>query len=156
MTGVQTCALPIFENPKAEVWASDMSEAALEVARGNAGKSGVRFLQGSWYGALPPDAPKFDLILSNPPYIDPESPYLSDLTYEPQTALVSGNHGMDDLKAIAEGAAAHLAPGGCLMVEHGFDQGEACRKVFTEAGLSDAETLKDLGGNDRVTRGRLR
>lgn len=156
-TGSGCIAITVaLENPKAEVWASDRSEAALEVARGNAGKSGVRFLQGGWYKALPPDAPKFDLILSNPPYIDPESPYLSDLTYEPQTALVSGNHGMDDLREIAEGAAAHLAPGGCLMVEHGFDQGEACRKVFTEAGLSDAETLKDLGGNDRVTRGRLR
>ena len=142
-TGSGCIAITVaLENPKAEVWASDRSEAALEVARGNAGKSGVRFLQGSWYKALPPDAPKFDLILSNPPYIDPESPYLSDLTYEPQTALVSGNHGMDDLREIAEGAAAHLAPGGCLMVEHGFDQGEACRKVFTEAGLSDAETLK--------------
>ena len=152
-TGSGCIAITVaLENPKAEVWASDRSEAALEVARGNAGKSGVRFLQGSWYKALPPDAPKFDLILSNPPYIDPESPYLSDLTYEPQTALVSGNHGMDDLREIAEGAAAHLAPGGCLMVEHGFDQGEACRKVFTEAGLSDAETLKDLGGNDRDAR----
>ena len=106
--------------------------------------------------AIASDAPLFVLILYNAPYIAPASLSLSDLTYEPQTALVSGNHGMDDLREIAEGAAAHLAPGGCLMVEHGFDQGEACRKVFTEAGLSDAETLKDLGGNDRVTRGRLR
>lgn len=141
------------ENPRARVWASDVSEAALEVARENARGTDVRFLSGAWFGAVPEGA-EFDLIVSNPPYIAESSPYMKDLAREPRGALVSGEDGLDDLREIIARAPAFLAPAGWLAVEHGFDQGEACRALFEAAGFAQVRTLKDLGENDRVTLGR--
>ena len=139
----------------AEVTALDISKDALEVARVNAESLGanVHFLQSNWLNAVPAEA-RFDVIVSNPPYVAEESPYMSDLSYEPRGALVSGEEGLDDLVKIAEQAPAFLTAGGWIAVEHGFDQGEACRGLFLQAGLSSVQTIKDLGNNDRVTIGR--
>ena len=144
-----------LECPGAEVWACDVSEGALRVARENAGDSGVRFFQSSWFESVPAGAGPFDLILSNPPYVAASSPYLRDLGYEPRSALVSGVDGLDDLRVIAAGAPLRLRSGGWIAVEHGFDQGEACRTLFSSAGFSSVRTLRDLGGNDRVTLGQF-
>lgn len=155
-TGSGCIAVTIaLENPMAEVTALDISKDALEVARGNAESLGanVHFLQSNWLNAVPAEA-RFDVIVSNPPYVAEESPYMSDLSYEPRGALVSGEEGLDDLVKIAEQAPAFLTAGGWIAVEHGFDQGEACRGLFLQAGLSSVQTIKDLGNNDRVTIGR--
>ena len=138
-----------------QVTALDVSPEALDVARGNAAAQGasVRFLQSSWLDAVPAGE-QFDIVVSNPPYIAESSPYMKDLSHEPRGALVSGEAGLDDLKEIIARTPSRLAPGGWLAVEHGFDQGAACRALFSAAGFSDVRTLKDLGENDRVTLGR--
>lgn len=142
------------ENPSARVAGCDISEAALRIAAGNAAGTGVTFFKSRWFDQVPEES-RFELIVSNPPYVAESSPYLADLRYEPKGALVSGPEGMDDLTEIIRKAPAFLSSCGWLAVEHGFDQGAACRKLFSEAGFSNVRTLKDLGDNDRVTLGEL-
>jgi len=156
-TGTGAIALAIAtERPLADVTATDASEAALAVAEGNAREAGlpVRFLPGDWYGAVPRE--NFDLVLSNPPYIADGDPHLGqgDLRFEPRSALASGVDGLDAIRAISAGAPRHLAPGGWLLVEHGFDQGAAVRALFVLAGLEQVATERDLEHRDRVTLGR--
>ena len=132
--------------------------AALGVARRNADSLGarVRFIESNWYSAL--DGERFDLIVSNPPYVAPADPHLDqgDLRFEPRSALVGqGGTGLGDLGAIVRGGRAHLRPFGRLLVEHGWDQGAAVRACLSEAGFDGAKTIQDLGGNDRVTVGSL-
>lgn len=143
------------ENPSARVTGCDISEPALRVAAGNAAGTNVIFFKSRWFDQVP-DGSRFELIVSNPPYVAEASPYLADLSYEPKGALVSGPEGMDDLTEIILKAPKFLSPCGWLAVEHGFDQGDPCRRQFSEAGFSDVRTLKDLGGHDRVTLGELR
>lgn len=143
------------ENPTATVCAIDFSAPALVVAQRNAERHGlhhVQFLQGSWFEPLTDDA-RFDVIVSNPPYIDPADPHLSGLTHEPITALTAADHGLADLRHIAEHAATYLNAGGWLLVEHGYDQGALVRAMFEQAGYSAVETFQDYGANDRVTVG---
>lgn len=154
-TGSGAIALALArERPSAAICAVDASVGALAVAQKNAAKLGlgqVRFLLGDWYS--PVRAARFELIVTNPPYIADDDPHLrqGDLRFEPATALASGPDGLDDIRRIAAGAVEHLAPGGWLLVEHGWTQGAAVRAIFTEVGLSDAETACDLEARERVT-----
>jgi release factor glutamine methyltransferase len=156
-TGTGAIALAIAsERPLADVTATDASAGALAVAAGNARDAGlpVRFLPGDWFAAVPRE--QFDLVLSNPPYIADDDPHLQqgDLRFEPRTALASGADGLDAIRAICAGTPAHLAPGGWLLVEHGFEQGAAVRDLFRAAGLEQVATERDLEHRDRVTLGR--
>ena len=137
--------------------ATDCSADALALAQDNARRHGLgpdrlTFRPGTWWQALTPGT-RFDLIVSNPPYIAASDPHLAqgDLRFEPRTALASGPDGLDALRDIASGALNHLRAGGGLMVEHGWDQGEAVRMLFAAAGLTDPCTLRDLAGHERVT-----
>ncbi len=156
-TGTGAIALSLArECPLWQVTATDYSNGALAVARENAqihGLNHVRFLHGSWFDALP-ESETFDLIVSNPPYIDPSDAHLADLTHEPITALVAQEHGLSDLKIIINQALDHLNADGFLVLEHGYDQGQKVRELMLLAGLNDVRTVKDYGGNDRVTLGR--
>lgn len=161
-TGSGCVAISIaLARPHAVVVATDASDAALAVAAGNAralGADNVRLVRGDWYGALgcETDEP-FDAIVSNPPYIAAADPHLvgGDLRAEPAAALSPGGDGLDALRAIIAGAPAHLRPGGWLLVEHGWDQGSAVAALLADAGLVDRVDHHDLGGNHRVSGGRM-
>lgn len=158
-TGSGAIALAIaLERPAAHVVATDASEQALEVARGNAARLGlgnIAFRCGDWYGAIDAGT-TFGLIASNPPYIADDDPHLErgDLRHEPRSALASGRDGLDDIRTIVAGAGRHLVPGGWLLLEHGWTQGAAVRALLAEAGFSEVATERDLEGRDRVTLGR--
>ena len=159
-TGSGAIALAIArERPNARVVATDASAAALGVARGNAlahRLEHVDFRLGSWCAALAGD--RFELIVSNPPYIAEADPHLGqgDLRHEPRSALAAGPDGLDDIRVIVRDAPGHLVDGGWLLVEHGFAQGPAVRALFEAEGLVDVETKRDLEERDRVTLGRRR
>ncbi len=146
-----------LEAPLWQVSAVDLSAEALKLARANAERLGaaVTFCEGSWYRALPP-AERYDLIVSNPPYIAVQDRHLEqgDVRFEPRMALTDGDDGLSCLREIAAGAVERLLPGGWLMLEHGFDQGSAVRTLLLHQGLQAVETLPDLAGLDRVTLGR--
>lgn len=158
-TGSGAIALAIAsERPTARVVATDASEAALAVARRNAQGNdiaNIEFRHGSWLAPLADE--RFDLIASNPPYIENGDPHLveGDLRFEPMSALASGDDGLDDLRTLVSAAPSRLVVGGWLLVEHGWEQGDAVRALFANAGFSDVETIRDLEGRDRVTLGRL-
>lgn len=134
----------------------DLSEAALQVAKANAQILGacVDVLRGCW---LAPCEGPFELIVSNPPYINESDQHLSegDVRFEPHSALVAGDEGLADLAEIVRQATGKLVAGGWLMLEHGFDQGDAVRGLLVDAGFDAVRTERDLGGNDRVTLGQL-
>jgi release factor glutamine methyltransferase len=158
-TGSGAIALALAsERPQVDVTATDLSAAALDMARGNAARNGlarVRFVQGAWFAPL--QGMRFDLIASNPPYIASNDPHLQqgDLRHEPATALASGIDGLDDIRLIVADAGAHLLPGGWLLIEHGWDQGAEIRALFEHAGFEQVHTERDLEQRDRVTRGCL-
>jgi release factor glutamine methyltransferase len=160
-TGSGAIALAIAsERPLAHVLATDASPDALAVARGNAtrlGLANVTFVQGDWYESLPADAGPFDLVASNPPYIVAGDPHLGegDLRFEPACALSPGGDGLAALRVIVAGAPARLAAGGWLIVEHGYDQSDAVRALFAEAGFEAIESRRDLAGIPRIVLGRL-
>lgn len=147
-----------LECPGTEIWAVDLSETALEIARHNAadlGAAQVRFLQGRWFEPLPPEI-RFELVVSNPPYIDPDDPHLAlgDVRHEPRQALVSADGGLKDIALIAEGARQVLVPNGRLMFEHGFDQAAAAAAILANLGYCDIRQHRDLQGHQRVTAAR--
>ena len=157
-TGSGAIALAIAkERPNARVVATDTSPGALEVARRNAMANRVgrvEFREGDWLAPLAGET--FDLIASNPPYIAEGDPHLAegDLRFEPPTALSSGVDGLDAIRRIVLDAPLRLAPGGWLLLEHGWDQGEAVRALLLASGFAEVETARDLEGRDRVTLGR--
>jgi len=159
-TGSGAIALAIAsERPDCRLFATDQSAAALAVARQNAEKlqlENVEFYPGNWFEALPPGI-RFELILSNPPYIPQQDPHLTqgDLVHEPHAALKSGPDGLDAIRLISTGASKHLKPGGGLLLEHGFDQAEAVRGLLAQEGFIHIRTFHDLAGHDRTTEGRL-
>ena len=157
-TGSGAIALAIArERPQAQVIATDASQEALDVARGNARRNGITnvvFRPGDWLAPLGDGA--FDLIASNPPYIAEGDPHLDtgDLRFEPPAALSSGADGLDAIRVIVRDAGAHLHAGGWLLLEHGYDQGEAVRALLHAAGYGELATEHDLEARDRVTLGR--
>ncbi|WP_067102070.1 peptide chain release factor N(5)-glutamine methyltransferase [Marinomonas atlantica] len=159
-TGTGAIALALaYEWPSADVVGIDFQAKAVALAQQNAVKNDIknaRFLKSNWFSALA-DEPLFDVIVSNPPYIDPDDQHLTqgDVRFEPITALVADDHGLADIKQIIDGALQHLIIGGWLMFEHGFDQAKAVQQLFSDKAFKDIATYQDLGGNDRVTVGRL-
>lgn len=156
-TGSGAIALALKANrPVLQVDATDYSADALAVAQINAQRLGLalRFHQGSWIAALPESTARFDLIVSNPPYIAAQDPHLPALAHEPLQALVSGADGLDDLRQIIVQAGAHLQPGGWLLLEHGYDQATAVRRLLELAGLQDVQSRKDLHCIERCSGGR--
>jgi release factor glutamine methyltransferase len=159
-TGSGAIALAIANAaPHILVTATDQSSEALDIAKTNAQllnlETRVQLLQGSWYEALNDDV-RFDIILSNPPYISTLDPHLSqgDLRFEPKSALTDHAGGLTCLEAIIDGAKDHLSPNGLIAVEHGFDQSDAVVDLLKTAGLSDIQTYLDLAGHRRVASGR--
>ena len=154
-TGTGAIALAIAKyRPQVSVIAVDVSEAALEIAQSNAQSlriPNVEFVLGSWFNALVDE--RFDLIVSNPPYIEQDDAHLSqgDLRFEPASALASGPDGLSDIRQIVQDCLVYLKPQGWLMLEHGFNQSQAVTELMAEQGLVDIATIKDLGDNDRVT-----
>lgn len=159
-TGTGAIALALAsERPDCDVTAVDRMPEAVALAQRNATRhaiTNVRILQSDWFSALAGN--QFEMIVSNPPYIDELDPHLSqgDVRFEPLTALVAGDHGMADIKHIIERARAVLMPEGMLLLEHGWQQGTAVRDAFVRAGYHDVETCRDYGDNVRVTLGRWR
>ena len=146
--------------PGAVVTATDLSPAALGIAQQNAARHGarVRFREGDWYAPLGED--RFDLIVSNPPYVVDGDPHLAQngLPFEPQTALTDGVEGGDGLaciRAIVDGAPAHLSSGGWLLMEHGYDQAVQVRELLGVAGFSGVASWRDSAGIERVSGGCL-
>ncbi|EKF74152.1 methyltransferase [Alcanivorax hongdengensis A-11-3] len=143
-----------LEQPGWQVTLVDLSEAALQVAQTNAHELGATVIcqPGSW---LAPCEGRFDLIVSNPPYIEDNDRHLQegDVRFEPRSALVAGQQGLADLATIIQQASDKLVDGGWLLLEHGFEQGEAVRALLADAGFGQVRTETDLGGNDRVTLG---
>lgn len=141
------------ELPSSQVMAVDFCANALQVATQN-GKhlqaDNCQFIQSDWFDDV---AGVFDVIISNPPYIAPDDEHLPSLRAEPVTALVADELGLADIRRIVAGAGRFLASGGLLAVEHGYDQGQAVAKIFTQCGFSDVQTIKDYGNNDRLTLG---
>ncbi len=153
-TGSGAIALAIkHQCPMVSVTAVDASEPALRVARHNAEQLGldITFLHGSWFSPLV--GQRFDLIVSNPPYIAEGDPHLPALRFEPDQALSSGADGLDDIRQIAAQAGAHLAPGGALLLEHGYDQAVAVKHVLIQNNFNDVSTRFDFGGQERCTGG---
>lgn len=151
-TGSGAIAIAVAHaRPDAIVTATDLDAAALAVARANAHTHGVvlECLLGSWWTPL--GGRRFDLVLSNPPYIAADDTHLAALGHEPQHALTPGGDGLDALRTLAAGAALHLQPTGAVILEHGFDQAAAVRTLLHGAGLVAAQTRTDLGGQDRCT-----
>ena len=149
-------------NSKTESWqvvAVDLSLEALKIAKHNAmvnEVADIEFIQSSWYDALSTqDEPLFDVIVSNPPYIDEEDEHLARLVAEPISALSAPNHGLADIEHIVQQSPQHLNIGGLLAIEHGFDQGLAVRQLFLDNRFDSVHTVQDFGGNDRVTLGQL-
>ena len=156
-TGTGAIALALAsERPDCEVTAVDVMPDAVALAQRNVARLGfpnVTVLQSSWFSAL--DNRTFGMIVSNPPYIDEHDPHLTqgDVRFEPLTALVAANEGLADIVHIVTTSRQHLLPGGWLLVEHGWTQGDAVRDVFIAAGYRAVETCRDYGGNDRLTLG---
>ncbi|NTV96503.1 MAG: peptide chain release factor N(5)-glutamine methyltransferase [Thiobacillus sp.] len=144
-----------LERPDWSVCALDLSAKALAVAQANGSRLGaeVEWLESDLFAALPGRV--FDLIVSNPPYIPESDPHLGagDVRYEPRTALASGPDGLDVIRAIVKQAPAHLADGGWLLLEHGYDQGEAVPDLLRAAGYGEVFMARDLAGRARVSGG---
>ncbi|WP_310384827.1 peptide chain release factor N(5)-glutamine methyltransferase [Roseateles sp.] len=154
-TGSGAIALAIKAGcPAARVSAVDLSAAALAVAQGNAQrlKLDVSFQHGDWWQPLA--GQRFEIIVSNPPYIAGGDPHLPALKAEPIGALTPGGDGLSDLRQLIEGAPAHLRPGGWLLLEHGYDQAPAVAEALRLRGFAELDMRRDLGGQPRVSAGR--
>ena len=156
-TGSGAIALAIArERPLCELVATDISAAALAIARDNATRNkvrNIRFVEGVWLAPLTGEL--FNMIVSNPPYVHPDDPHLKqgDLRFEPLSALHSTPDGLTDIRIICDTARQHLYPGGWLLLEHGFDQGPATQACLTELGYQQVQTIKDLAHLPRVPLG---
>ncbi|RJQ47098.1 MAG: peptide chain release factor N(5)-glutamine methyltransferase [Gammaproteobacteria bacterium] len=140
------------ERPHCQFIATDISPAALEVARANAARLNTRnvaFRLGDWFSALQNE--RFDVIVSNPPYVRGNDPHLHDLRFEPQLALVAGADGLQQLRVIAAQARGHFTQGGWLLLEHGYDQAPAMMELLAALGYRNIQDHPDLGGVARVT-----
>lgn len=144
------------ERPDLKVTASDFSDKALIVAKYNAARhktNNVSFVQSCWFAHIP--SAKFDLIISNPPYIDSADLHLSqgDVRFEPKSALIAEEYGLKDIKTLCQNAPDYLKPEATLLIEHGFEQQSAIQSIFNSFFYHNIKTHKDLSGNPRVTSG---
>ena len=142
------------ERPQLSIIAVDQSPAALAIAQANAARHGVQqieFIHSDWFAAVP--AQHFDIVLSNPPYIDPDDPHLQqgDVRFEPRAALVSADKGLHDLTRIADHARHYLADNGLLLLEHGYNQAPALLERLSALNYQHIACHTDLAGNPRVT-----
>jgi release factor glutamine methyltransferase len=156
-TGSGAIALAIKHGcPHASLSAVDTSPDALAVADANARSLGLplTLLAGHWWAPVP--GRRFDLVVSNPPYIAGDDHHLDALQHEPRLALTPGGDGLDSLREIIGGASAHLHDGSWLLLEHGHDQAQDVRALLAAAGLHEVATRRDLGGNERCTGARWR
>ena len=154
-TGSGAIALALAsERRQAAVTAIDRSHEALAVAQGNGERLAlpVRWLQGDWFA--PVAGERFDLVVSNPPYIRADDHHLAALMHEPLSALVAADDGLADLRQLVRTAPEHLLPDGWLLLEHGHDQSEAVRALLATRGFTAVATWQDHGGQDRVSGGR--
>lgn len=154
-TGSGAIALALaVERPAWQLLGIDASAAALAVAADNAQRLGVAnvcFAHGSWFSGL--GGRRFDLVLSNPPYVDARDPGLLELVHEPRQALTPGVDALADLRAIIQAAPQHLRPGGWLALEHGATQAVSVRRELVARGFGGVRSQRDLGGHERVTEG---
>ena len=144
------------ERPQAQVSAIDFSLAALDIARLNADRhklSNIEFYQSDWFAGVP--ATKFDLIISNPPYIAEDDAHLQqgDVRFEPRTALSAPEQGLADIRMIATAARDYLNPGGHLLIEHGYNQQQPVQALFKDLHYAKVQTYSDLSGQPRATYG---
>jgi len=159
-TGTGAIALAIAKyRENAAVIAVDASKPALNIAQQNSQHlsiSNVQFILSDWFSAL--EKNRFDVIVSNPPYIEREDVHLSqgDLRFEPRSALASGDDGLDAIRQIIQHAPAHLNPKGWLMLEHGYNQANVVSDLLKQSGFVEVESILDLAGIQRVTIGQLK
>ncbi|WP_153074118.1 peptide chain release factor N(5)-glutamine methyltransferase [Paraburkholderia bonniea] len=150
--------------PDAQIWAVEYSPEAFAVAARNAARllnrarpgGPVHLRQGDWYNALDDAGWRFDMIVSNPPYIAADDPHLvtGDLRFEPSNALTDHADGLSAIRQIIAGAPAWLAPHGALWIEHGYDQAEAVRTLLTARGFTNVHSQRDLAGIERISGGK--
>lgn len=145
------------ERPNAQVVAVDASLAALEVAKRNAQQhqlTNIEFYQSDWFANVPNTL--FDLVISNPPYIDPEDEHLQqgDVRFEPKSALIADNQGLSDIEIIADKARHYLKPAGHLFIEHGYNQAPQVQAIFNALAYENVQSYRDLSGQFRVTYGK--
>ncbi len=158
-TGTGAIALALANERAAwQVTAVDRVLEAVALAERNRQRlqlNNAKVLSSHWFDSLQDE--RFDLIISNPPYIAAQDPHLQsgDVRFEPDSALVAGTDGLDDLRLIVEQAPAHLNADGWLLLEHGYDQGAAVRELLSRAGFEKIQTRRDLGDHERITFGRL-
>jgi len=156
-TGSGAIALALAsERPDCHITAVDRVPAAVALAQENAQRlaiNNVTFLESDWFSAL--GQQRFNLIVSNPPYIDSEDPHLSqgDVRFEPKSALVADNHGLADIEILVNGARTYLLPAGWLIIEHGWQQAQQVRDLLLAAGFDHVQTGEDYGGNPRISFG---
>lgn len=156
-TGTGAIALAIAcEREADKVYGCDFNAAAVELAQSNAVRNqvqNVKFFESDWFSLVTKS--DFNLIVSNPPYVAAGDPHLQqgDLVFEPNSALIAKDNGFADIKIICDQARNFLTPGGAVMFEHGFEQGEKAREIMLSFGYSQVETIQDLAGQDRITRG---
>ncbi len=156
-TGTGAVALAIAsERPDCQLTGVDLQPEAVKLAQHNAQKLAITnaiFVQGSWFA--PVAGQQFAVIVSNPPYIDSADPHLAegDVRFEPASALVADNAGLADLQILIELAPQHLLAGGWILLEHGWQQAKDVQQLFRHAGYHQVATVKDYGGNDRVSLG---
>lgn len=154
-TGSGAIAIALAHERRAvQITAVDLSSAALAVARANAAAlkiDAIRFVQGDWFAPLAHE--RFDIVVSNPPYVRDDDPHLreGDLRFEPSLALRGGSDGLDAYRRIIGDAPAHLVAGGRVILEHGFDQAAAIGELLQRRGFVDIESARDLAGHERVT-----
>ncbi|MDZ7662042.1 peptide chain release factor N(5)-glutamine methyltransferase [Thiohalophilus sp.] len=157
-TGCGAIALALAaERPRCHIIATEQSAEALDVARANVARhrlNNVQFIHGDWLSDLPASQ-RFEMIVSNPPYVREADPHLSrgDVRYEPRNALAAGADGLAAIRLIISQSWSHLMPGGWLLLEHGYDQGEAVQALLREAGYREVADFIDYGGNPRVAVG---
>lgn len=158
-TGTGCIAITLaLERRNAQITAIDVSLDALDLAQKNGANlqaGNVEYIQSNWFSAVATDA-AFDFIVSNPPYIVPGDPHLSqgDLRFEPAIALADAIDGLESYRQLARGATTHLKAGGWLVVEHGYDQGASVPALLRENGFKDVSTHCDLSGHPRLTAAR--
>lgn len=158
-TGTGAIALALAsERPDCQVVAVDKVLDAVDLAQRNAARlniANIDIRQSDWFSAVQGD--RFQLIVSNPPYIDSEDRHLQqgDVRFEPLSALVASDAGLADIDYLIREARGFLEPGGWLVLEHGWQQGEAVRALFHQAGFLAVETGLDYGGNERLTMGQI-